>query len=758
MALQQQAFRRNPAIRHTRRPGRRVTLKVQYFPEFPTLNTRLALALAVSLGVALPAYSLTAIAATGQTAQQANPFFAESPLPLHYPQFDKIKDADFAPAFDAGMKQQLDEVEAIANNPAPPTFDNTLIALEKSGAILDRATTVFFSLIGADTNDARKQLQADYSARFAAHSDAINLNGKLFSRIETLYNNRAKLGLDAEGLRLVEKYHDNFVRAGAKLSDADKAKLKDMNAELARLGTKFSQNVLAEVNASYIVVDDAKQLDGLSAEQIAAAAEAAKARKLDGKYVIALLNTTGQPALTNLTNRDLRRRIYEASVSRGSKGGEYDNTALVSRIMTLRAQKAALMGFANYAAYGLGNQTAKTPEAVNAMLGQLAPAAVANARREAADLQAMIDAEQKAAGKPGFELQPWDWAFYSEKVRQAKYNFDESQLKPYFELKNVLENGVFFAAGKEFGLSFKQRTDLPVYHDDVTVYDVFDADGSQLAIFIFDPYARESKRGGAWMNAYVSQSGLTGDKPVVANHLNIPKPPAGKPTLLTWDEVTTTFHEFGHALHGMFSDVKYPYFSGTAVPRDFVEFPSQVNEMWADEPTILANYAKHYQNGSAMPQALLDKVIAASKFNQGFATTEYLGAAMLDQSWHQIGVDQVPAAQDVVKFEHEALVKDGIYYAPVPPRYRTTYFSHIMGGYSAGYYAYIWSEVLDANTQKWFRDNGGLSRANGDHFRKTLLSRGGSVDAMELFRNFAGHEPQIEPLLEKRGLTGAESK
>jgi len=756
--LQQQAFRRNPAIRHTRRPGRRVTLKVQYFPEFPTLNTRLALALAVSLGVALPAYSLTAIAATGQTAQQANPFFAESPLPLHYPQFDKIKDADFAPAFDAGMKQQLDEVEAIANNPAPPTFDNTLIALEKSGAILDRATTVFFSLIGADTNDARKQLQADYSARFAAHSDAINLNGKLFARIQTLYNNRAKLGLDAEGLRLVEKYHDNFVRAGAKLSDADKAKLKDMNAELARLGTKFSQNVLAEVNASYIVVDDARQLDGLSAEQIAAAAEAAKARKLDGKYVIALLNTTGQPALTNLTNRDLRRRIYEASVSRGSKGGEYDNTALVSRIMTLRAQKAALMGFANYAAYGLGNQTAKTPEAVNAMLGQLAPAAVANAKREAADLQAMIDAEQKAAGKPGFELQPWDWAFYSEKVRQAKYNFDESQLKPYFELKNVLENGVFFAAGKEFGLSFKQRTDLPVYHDDVTVYDVFDADGSQLAIFIFDPYARESKRGGAWMNAYVSQSGLTGDKPVVANHLNIPKPPAGKPTLLTWDEVTTTFHEFGHALHGMFSNVKYPYFSGTAVPRDFVEFPSQVNEMWADEPTILANYARHYQNGSAMPQALLDKVIAASKFNQGFATTEYLGAAMLDQSWHQIGVDQVPAAQDVVKFEHEALVKDGIYYAPVPPRYRTTYFSHIMGGYSAGYYAYIWSEVLDANTQKWFRDNGGLSRANGDHFRKTLLSRGGSVDAMELFRNFAGHEPQIEPLLEKRGLTGAESK
>jgi len=723
------------------------------------LNTRLALALAATLGLALPAYSQAATTAATQSAQQANPFFAESPLPLHYPQFDKIKDADFAPAFDAGMAQQLQEVEAIANNPAAPTFENTLIALENSGAVLDRATTVFFSLIGADTNDARKKLQADYSAKFAAHGDAINLNGKLFSRIETLYNDRAKLGLDAEGLRLVEKYYDNFVRAGAKLSDADKAKLKAMNAELANLGTKFSQNVLAEVNASYIVVDDVKQLDGLSDEQIAAAAEAAKARKLDGKYVIALLNTTGQPPLTNLTNRELRQKIYEASVSRGSKGGEYDNTALVSRIMTLRAEKAALMGFPNFASYSLGNQTAKTPEAVNAMLGQLAPAAVTNAKREAADLQAMIDSEQKAAGKPTFELQPWDWAFYSEKVRQAKYNFDESQLKPYFELKNVLENGVFFAAGKEFGLSFKQRTDLPVYHDDVTVYDVFDADGSQLAIFIFDPYARESKRGGAWMNAYVSQSGLTGDKPVVANHLNIPKPPAGKPTLLTWDEVTTTFHEFGHALHGMFSDVKYPYFAGTAVPRDFVEFPSQVNEMWSDEPTILANYAKHYQNGSAMPQALLDKVIAASKFNQGFATTEYLGAAMLDQSWHQIGVGQIPAPKDVMKFEHEALVKDGIYYAPVPPRYKTPYFSHIMGGYSAGYYAYIWSEVLDANTQKWFREHGGLSRANGDHFRKTLLSKGGSVDAMELFRNFAGHEPQIEPLLEKRGLTtGAAAK
>ncbi len=721
------------------------------------MTTRLALALAVALGATAPAFAnpVAAAASPAATPASANPFFSESPLPLHYPQFDKIQDSDFAPAFDAGMKQQMEEVEAIANNKAKPTFENTIIAMEKSGAILDRATTVFFSLSGADTNDARKKLQAEYSAKFAAHSDAINLNGKLFKRVETLYNSRDKLGLDAEGVRLVERYYDNLVRAGAKLSDADKVKMKAMNAELAELGTKFSQNVLAEVNASYIVVDDAKELDGLSAEQIAAAAEAAKARNLDGKYVIALLNTTGQPALTNLTNRDLRRKIYEASISRGSKGGEYDNTALVSRIMKLRAEKAALMGHPNFASYGLGNQTAKTPEAVNGMLGQLAPAAVANAKREAADLQAMIDAEQKAAGKPTFKLEPWDWAFYSEKVRQAKYNFDESQLKPYFEMKSVLEDGVFFAAGKEFGLSFKQRTDLPVYHPDVTVYDVFNEDGSQLAIFIFDPYARASKRGGAWMNSYVSQSELTGDLPVVANHLNIPKPPAGQPTLLTWDEVTTTFHEFGHALHGMFSNVKYPTFSGTSVPRDFVEFPSQVNEMWADEPTILANYAKHYQTGAAMPQALLDKVIAAAKFNQGFMTTEYLGAALLDQRWHQISADQVPEAKDVLAFERKALEDSGIYYAPVPPRYRTTYFSHIMGGYSAGYYAYIWSEVLDANTQKWFRDNGGLTRANGDRFRQTLLSRGGSVDAMQLFRDFAGHEPQIEPLLEKRGLTGA---
>ncbi len=709
---------------------------------------RLALALAASLGLAMPAYAQQAAApATTDAAKASNPFFAESPLPLHFPQFDKIKDNDFAPAFDAGMAEQLKEVEAIAENPEAATFENTILAMEKSGRVLDRATTVFFALVGADTNKTREKLQGDYAARFAAHRDAISLNGKLFERINALYDDRAKLGLDAEGVRLVERYRTDFVRSGAKLSEADKTKLKQMNAELAGLGTKFTQNVLGDVNASALVIDDAKQLDGFTPEQIATAAEAAKSRKLEGKYVISLLNTTGQPPESQLTDRATRQKLHEASVARGSHGGEFDNRQIISKIMKLRADRAKLLGYPNHAAYVLEDETAKTPQAVNDMLGKLAPAAVANAKREAADLQAMIKREGG-----DFELAPWDWAFYTEKVRTAKYDFDEAQLKPYFELNNVLENGVFYAATQLYGITFKKRTDLPLYHPDTTTYDVFDADGKPLAIFIADMYARESKRGGAWMNSYVSQSALSGFKPVVANHLNIPKPPAGKPTLLTWDEVTTAFHEFGHALHGMFSNVNYPYFTGTSVPRDFVEYPSQVNEMWADWPSILKNYAKHHETGAPMPQALLDKVIAASKFNQGFATTEYLGAAMLDQRWHQITADQVPDAEGVMPFEAAALKANGTDYAPVPPRYKTPYFSHIMGGYSAGYYAYIWSEVLDANSVEWFKQNGGLTRANGDHFRKTLLSRGGSKDALQLFQDFAGHAPKIEPLLKKRGL------
>ena len=464
--------------------------------------------------------------------------------------------------------------------------------------------------------------------------------------------------------------------------------------------------------------------------------------------MLPLLNTTQQPSMSSLTNRELRQRILTESMGRGSSSGEYDNREIVSKVMMLRAKEAQLLGYANHAAYQLASQTAQTTAAVNERLSTLAPASVANAKKEAAALQAVVN---KEGGD--FEVAAWDWDFYSEKVRAEKFNFDESQLKPYLEMENVLVNGVFYAAEKVYGLTFKARPDLPTYHPDVRAWEVTDANGQVLALFIEDFYARESKRGGAWMNAYVPQSKLLGTKPVVANHLNVPKPPEGQPTLLTWDEVTTMFHEFGHALHGMFSDVTYPSFSGTSVPRDFVEYPSQVNEMWADWPEILSNYAKHHETGEAMPRELLDKVIASAKFNQGYATTEYLAASILDQAWHQLNPDQVPDAEGVLEFEANALTKAGINLATVPTRYRTTYFSHILGGYSAGYYSYIWSEVLDADSVEWFKENGGMTRANGDHFRKTLLSRGGSEDAMTLFRNFRGAEPNIQPLLERKGLT-----
>jgi peptidyl-dipeptidase Dcp len=690
------------------------------------------------------------------TLPDSNPFAAPSPLPFNYPQFDRVKDSDFAPAFDAGMAGELAEVRQIADNPEPPTFDNTLVALEKSGQLLNRARTFFDLLVSADTNDARNQLRDEYAPRFAAHQDEIHLDSRLFARIDKLYARRADLGLDPESLRLLERYHADFVHAGAKLSAADKEKLKAINTELASLTTRFGQNILDEVNDSAVVVDDVKQLDGLSDAQIAAAADEAQSRGLAGKYVLTLLNTTGQPPETQLTYRPLRQRLYEASIARGSRGGPFDNTGLVSRIVKLRAEQAALLGFANHAAYKLEDQTAKTPEAVNAMLRQLAPPAVANAKREAAELQEVIDREGG-----NFKLAAWDWDFYSEKVRAQKFSFDESQLRPYLELWNVEENGVFYAANLLYGLTFKRRTDLPVYQPDLRVYDVLDADGKPLAIFIADMYARKSKNGGAWMNEYVSQSKLLGTRPVIANHLNIPKPPEGEPTLLTWDEVVTAFHEFGHALHGMFSNVNYPYFSGTSVPRDFVEYPSQFNEMWANWPAVLQHYAKHHETGAPIPQALIDKVLAAAKFNQGFLTTEYLEAAMLDQRWHQITADQAPDAAHVMSFEKEALIADGVDYSPVPPRYRTPYFRHIMSsvdGYNAGYYAYVWAEVLDANTRDWFRQHGGPTRENGHKFRDELLSRGGSVDAMELFEKFIGHEPRIEPLLEKRGLSATASR
>ncbi|MFV2007836.1 MAG: M3 family metallopeptidase [Longimicrobiales bacterium] len=696
---------------------------------------------------AVLALSSSACAESGSGGD--NPFFVESPLLFNMPDFDRIQDDDFAPAFERGMAEQRGEVDVIADNAEPPTFENTLVALERSGRTLQRVSAVFFNLVSANTNDALEAVRSEMAPKLAAHNDQTFLNSNLFDRIETVFDQRNDLDLDPESLRLVERYRTDFVRAGAQLSEGDKEKLKAFNSELAELRTVFSQNVLNEVNDLAVVVDSREELAGLSDNAIAAAAEVAKERGLDGKYVIALLNTSGQPVLASLENRALRRRILEVSLSRGSRGGEFDNREELTRVVELRAERAQLLGYPNHAAYVLENQTALTTDAVNQRLAALAPPAVANARREAADMQALIDAEGG-----DFQLAAWDWAYYTEKVRKARYDFDESQLRPYFELDNVLQNGVFFAANKLYGLTFKERPDLPVYHPDVRVFEVYDEDGEMLAIFLGDFYARSSKRGGAWMNAYVSQSNLLEERPVVANHLNVPKPPEGQPTLMTFDEVTTMFHEFGHALHGMFSDVKYPYFAGTAVPRDFVEYPSQVNEMWAVWPEVLENYAVNYETGEAMPRELLEKVLATQSFNQGFATTEYLAASLLDQAWHQAGPEDLPDADGLLAFEAGALRDAGVALDAVPPRYRSTYFSHIIGGYSAGYYSYIWSEVLDADTVEWFKENGGLTRENGDHFRATLLSRGGSVDAMTLFRSFRGRDPDIAPLLERRGLTG----
>jgi peptidyl-dipeptidase Dcp len=679
-----------------------------------------------------------------------NPLFATSPLPLQYPPFDKVRDEHFGPALDRGMTEQLAEIQAIADNTAAPTFANTIVAWEKSGRLLARANTLLGSLSGTDTNPARQQLQTDYAARLAAQRDAVLLNPKLFARVEALYATRDQAAPNAEAKRLIERYRRDMVRAGALLNDEQKTRMKAINAELATLGARFSRAVLAEVNDSAVVVDSADELAGLSPAQIAAAADAAKKRGLDGKYVLTLLNTTIQPLETSLQNRALRERLHRASVARGSRGNANDTTAIVARVLTLRQERAALLGYATPADFVLEEETAKTPAAATALLRQLAPAAVASAKQEAAELQKLIDADQAARKQPTFTLQPWDWSYYSEKLRAAKYGFDEAQLKPYLEIGSVLERGVFFAANQLYGISFKRRADLPVYRDDVRVYDVMDRDGKQLAIFIADLYARPSKRGGAWANTYVSQNALEGTLPVSANHLNIPKPPAGQPTLMTWDEVETMFHEFGHALHSMFNQSAYPGLART--PRDFVEYPSQVNEVWADTPSVLASYARHHETGAPMPRELLDKVSRAKRFNQGYKTLSYLGSALLDQRLHQLPAGQVPAADAMMAFEAKVLQEEGVAFAPVPPRYRTPYFSHIMGGYAAGYYAYIWSEVLDANTVQWLQANGGLKRANGDQLRAKLLSRGGSEDALGLFRNLVGHEPKIEPLLERRGL------
>ena len=688
-----------------------------------------------------------------------NPFTHPSTLPYRLPPFDRVQNAHYRPAFEQGMREQRAEVQKIVENPAEPDFQNTLVALERSGQMLNRVSAVFFNLNASNTDPQMQEIDSEIAPKLQAHEDAVFLDPALFARVDSVYRRRAGLQLDSESSQLLERYYIEFVRAGARLSDTDKARLRDINGQLSSLTTQFKQNVLKATKNGAVIVDSAEELEGLSAEQIGAAASAAQARGLSGKWLVALQNTTNQPPLAQLKNRALRERIYKASAARGlsSDSDGADNTAVISQIVGLRAERAGLLGYANHAAYQLEDESAANPEAVHRILSELAPVALAGARQDAADMQQLIDAEAAANQTAPFALAPWDWAFYAQMLRRARFDFDQAEVKPYFELEHVLRDGVFYAAQQLYGLQFKERTDLPVYHPDVRVFEVFDADGAPLALFLGDYFARDNKQGGAWMNSFVRQSRLFGLKPVAANNTNIPKPLPGQPALLTFEEVITLFHEFGHAIHGMLSNVQYPLLSGTALPRDFVEYPSQYNEMWAREPGVLAHYARHYQTGDALPKPLLAKVLAAQKFDQGYATTEYLAAALLDQSWHRITAAQAPTAATVAQFEAAALRENGIDYPAIPPRYHSTYFSHIFaGGYSAGYYAYLWSEVLARDTGQWMHAHGGLTRANGDRLRETVLSRGRSADPQTMFRDFYGGPPDIGPLLEYRGLQASE--
>ena len=655
-----------------------------------------------------------ASAAPTAAAAHVNPFFAESTLPFHAPEFDKIRDSDYQPAIEEGMKRQMAQMEKIANNPAPPTFENTYVAMEKTGAMLDRTMMAFNAVSSANTNPTLQKVQEDEAPKLSAHADAIHLNDKLFQRVDAVYQQRSKLNLDPESLRLVNVVHAQFVHAGAKLSADDKITLKKLNEEESSLSAAFINKLLAAANAGALVVDDKAKLAGLSDAQLAAAAQAATNRKLDGKWVLTLQNTTQQPELQDMSNRDTRHALFEASWNRAERGDANDTRATIERIAQIRAQKAKLLGFPNFAAWTLQNQM----------------------------------------GQPSFKLEPWDWNFYAEQVRKAKYDLDENQVKPYFELDNVLKNGVFYAANQLYGLTFKQRTDLPVYQPDVRVFEVFDKDGSSLALFYCDYFKRDNKSGGAWMDNLVGQSKLLGTKPVIYNVANFTKPQPGEPALLSTDDVVTMFHEFGHALHGMFADEEYPTLSGTNTARDFVEFPSQFNEHWAFVPKVFANYAKHYKTGDAMPQALVDKIRKSSKFNQGYAMTEVVAAAMLDMDWHLLSADA--PLQDADKFEASALKKDKLDLSYVPPRYRSSYFLHIWGnGYSAGYYAYLWTQMLADDAYAYFKQHGGLTRANGDRFRAMILSRGNTEELAKMYRDWRGSDPSIEPMLVNRGLKAA---
>jgi peptidyl-dipeptidase Dcp len=723
------------------------------------MHLRLTLIAAVALGAAGCATATQqgtgpAAPSTGFTPllSPSNPFAAASTLQYQAPPFDKIKDSDYQPAMEAGMVQQITEVDAIANQAAPASFDNTIVALERTGMLLTRAAKVFNAVTAANTNDALQKAQENLAPKLAEHSDKIYLNDKLFQRVKSIYDQRASLGLNKEQQYLTELYYKNFVRAGAQLSEADKTKLRALNQEESKLTTDFGNHLLAATKAGALILDNVSDLDGFSASEIATAAEAAKTRGFAGKWAIPLQNTTQHPAQTELKNRAVRQKLFVASTTRSEKGDANDTREIVKRLAQLRGDKAKLLGFKDYSTYALDNQMSKTPENATKLLTDLVPAATARARQEAATMQALID---KQGG--GFKLAPWDWQYYAEQVRKAQYALDESQLKPYFLLDNVLQNGVFYAANQLYGLTFKERKDIPVYQPDVRVFEVFDKDGKSMALFYCDYFKRDNKGGGAWMDTFVDQSGLFGTKPVVFNVANFTKPAPGQPALLTFSDVTTMFHEFGHALHGMFSNVQYPTVAGTNVPRDFVEFPSQFNEHWALYPTVFANYAKHYQTGAPMPAELVDKIKKAGTFNQGFATTEYLAASLLDIAWHTIppGTPQ----QDVDAFETAALNRYNIGMYEVPPRYRTTYFSHIWaGGYASSYNAYLWSEVIDDDAYAWFEENGGLTRANGQKFRDMILSRGGTQDVADLYRAFRGRDPNVKYLIEDRGLSDDSGK
>jgi len=720
---------------------------------FKTRVLALACCAIVAGGIGMTAQAATP-AASGANAGNitANPFYKASTLPFQAPDFSKIKDSDYQPAMEEGMRQQSAEIDKIANNPAAPTFDNTLVAMEKSGQMLTRVMLAFSTVAGANTDDTLQKVQETEASKLSAHQDSIYLNPKLFARIQELYNQRDSLKLDPESRRLLEWDYKEFVLNGARLSAADKAKLKQFNEQEASLSAKFQNKLLAAAKAGALVVGDKAKLAGLSDAEIDAAAAAAKSRKLAGKWVIPLQNTTQQPALASLTDRDTRHQLFENSWTRAEKGDANDTRSTIAEIAKIRAEKAKLLGFDSYAAWKLQDQMAKTPATVMDFLDKLVPAETARAEAEAGDIQKTIDADQAKAGKPDFKLEPWDWQLYAEQVRKQKYNLDESQIKPYFELNNVLQNGVFYAANQLYGITFKERKDLPVWQPDVRVFEVFDANGKPLALFYCDYFKRDNKSGGAWMSNMVNESTLLGTKPVIYNVANFTKPAAGQPALLSWDDVITMFHEFGHALNGMFADTKYPSLSGANTARDFVEFPSQFNEHWALYPTVFAHYAKNYKTGEPMPKELVDKIKKSQLFNKGYDMTEATAAALLDMSWHTLPAS-APKVENVDAFEAKSLKDNHVDLSYVPPRYRSSYFLHIWGnGYAAGYYAYNWTMMLADDAYGWFEEHGGLTRANGDRFRNMVLSRGNTEDLAKMYADWRGRAPNIDAMKKDRGL------